>query len=261
MKRSTTLFLPLLLVLASCGTTAQYSQQRFQDGIYAKPGEEPENVRLYTQEEFEAMAAENIARKQQGKRDTLVVVLDDPWGWSWNYPYRYYSPYAWGGLGFGTYYWNRWRFGGWYDPWFYDPFYYDPFYYGYGWYDPWYYGMYDPWYYGYGGYYGGYYGWYGHRYGWYDNPYYYGGIAGHGYRPYGNSVYVPRSYVQNGGNRETRPGSGSNYRYRGTPGSAGGTVVGGGTTTRRSQSGVSTGSSPARSGEKVPSSFSSMMPS
>ena len=108
--------------------------------------------------------------------------------------------------------------------------------------------MYDPWYYGYGGYYGGYYGgWYGHRYGWYDNPYYYGGIAGPGYRPYGNSVYVPRSYVQNGGNRETRPGSGSNYRYRGTPGSAGGTVVGGGTTTRRSQSGVSTGSGTARS--------------
>ena len=151
MKRSTTLFLPLLLVLASCGTTAQYSQQRFEDGIYAKPGEEPENVRLYTQEEIEAMAAENIALKQKGKRDTLVVVLDDPWGWGWDYPYRYsYSPFFWGGLGFGSYYWNRWRFGGWYDPWFYG--------YGYGWgfgYDPWYYGYGHNW--GYGGFYG-YYG-------------------------------------------------------------------------------------------------------
>ena len=87
MKRSTTLFLPFLLVLASCGTTAQYSQQRFEDGIYTIPKDEPEAVRLYTQEEIEAIAAENIALKQRGKRDTLVVVLDDPWGWSWNYPY------------------------------------------------------------------------------------------------------------------------------------------------------------------------------
>ena len=77
MKRSTTLFLPLLLVLASCGTTAQYSQQRFEDGIYTIPKDEPEAVRLYTLEEIEAIASENIALKQRGKRDTLVVVLDD----------------------------------------------------------------------------------------------------------------------------------------------------------------------------------------
>ena len=64
MKRSTTLFLPFLLALASCGTPAQYSQQRFPDSIYTKPGEEPEVVRLYTEEDFENMAAANIARKQ-----------------------------------------------------------------------------------------------------------------------------------------------------------------------------------------------------
>ena len=130
MKRSTTLLLPLaLLVLASCGTPAQYSQQRFQDGIYMKPGEEPQVVRLYTEEDFEAMAAANIARKHQQNRDTLVVILDDPWGYSWYDPY--YS-WAWGGLGFGSYYWNRWCYRGWYDPW-----YYDPWYGGYGWYGSW----------------------------------------------------------------------------------------------------------------------------
>ncbi len=245
MKRSTTLLLPLLLlVLASCGTPAQYSQQRFQDGIYAAPGEEPKVVQLYTEEDFEAMAAANIARKQQGTRDTLVVVLDDPWGYSWRYPY---SSWAWGGLGFGSYYWHRWRFGGWYDPWFYDPWYGG---WGYGWYDPWF----DPWY-GpyYGGYYPGYYG-YGWNYGWYDPWYgpYYGGY-GHWYpggwgghsRIHGNYVYTPRSLTEPVGRRETRPGSGRNYRY-GTPGSAGSTAIGtrsGSNTVRRSQSGVRTGTS------------------
>ena len=53
MKRSMTLLLPVLLVLASCGTTAQYSQQRFPDSIYTKPGEEPVVVRLYSEEDFE----------------------------------------------------------------------------------------------------------------------------------------------------------------------------------------------------------------
>ena len=179
MKRSATLFLPLLLMLASCGTTAQLAQQRFQDGIYARPGEETQAVRLYSEDDFAAMAAENISRKHS--RDTMVVILDDAW--------------AWGGLGFGSYYWNRWRRGyGWYDPW-----YYDPYYYGYSWYDPWYYGYgyygswYDPWYYD--PWYGGY-GWYGHRYGWYDHPWHYGGYWGHGGRYSRNDVeYVQRSLV------------------------------------------------------------------
>ncbi len=243
MKRSTTLLLPLLLlVLASCGTTAQYSQQQFQDGIYAKPGEEPKVVHLYSEEDFEAMAAANIARKQQqGSRDTLVVVLDDPWGYSWRYPY---SRWAWGGLGFGSFYWSRWRFGGLYDPWFYDPWYG----YGFGWYDPWFYDpwFYDPWY---GpGYYG--YGW---GYGWYD-PWYgpYRPWHGGGWGPgaiHGNSVYTQRALTEAGGRREMRPGSGYNYRY-GTPGSAGGSVIGsrsGSGTVRRSQSGIGTGTATGRS--------------
>ena len=209
-KRSLTLLLPvLLLALASCGTPAQYSQQRFPDGIYARPGEEPEVVRLYNEEDFENMAAANIARKQG--RDTLVVIVDDPWDFAWRSPF--YSPWSWGGLAFGSYYWGRY-YRGWYDP-----FYYDPWYYGYGsrwyggWYDPWYAGWYDPFYYDpwYGGYGYGYgYGWYGHRYGWYDQPYYYGG--GWGGNRYAGRIYTPRSTTEAGGSRIRRPGSGSNYR-------------------------------------------------
>lgn len=243
MRRSTTLFLPwILLVLASCGTPAQYSQQQFQDGLYLKPGEEPENVRLYTEEEFEAMAAANIARKQKGSRDTLVVVLDDPWGYTWRYPYYSYAPWVWGGLGFGTYFWHRWR----YDPWFYDPWYGG---YGFGWYDPWYAGwydpwFYDPWYYGPGGYH------YGYGYGWYDR-YYYGVGRGGGFRR--NTVYTPRYLTEGGSSRTARPGSGTNYRYGGAAGSGGSTILRGGqgTTVRRSRSSVSgssSSSSAARSG-------------
>ena len=140
MKRSTTLLLPvLLLVMASCGTTAQYSQQRFQDEIYAKIGEEPEVVRLLSQKDFENKAAANIAHKQG--RDTLVIILDDPWDVAWYSRYNryHYSPWLWGGLAFGCHYWNRY-YGSWYDP-FWDNWYG---YYG-GWYDPWYYSYFDPW--------------------------------------------------------------------------------------------------------------------
>ena len=221
MKRSTTLFLPvLLLVMASCGTPAQYSQQRFPDGIYAKVGEEPEVVRLYSEEDFENMAAANIARKKG--RDTLVVILDDPWDFAWYSRYNryHYAPWVWGGLAFGSYYWNRY-YGSWYDP-FWDNWYG---YYG-GWYDPWYYSYYDPWYYD--PWYGGY-GWYGHRYGWYDHPVYPGGYwGGGGYYRARDVVYTPRSTTTAGGSRDRRPGSGSNYRY-GTPGSAGSSRVSGNT--------------------------------
>ena len=72
MKQSATLFLPILLMLASCGTPAQYSQQRFLDSIYADP-EEVEAVELLTEEDFEYLAAENIARERG--RDTLVEIL------------------------------------------------------------------------------------------------------------------------------------------------------------------------------------------
>lgn len=240
MKRSTRLFLPvLLLVMASCGTPAQYSQQRFPDGIYAKVGEEPEVVRLYSEEDFENMAAAKIARKQG--RDTLVVIIDDPWDFAWYSRYNryHYAPWVWGGLAFGSYYWNRY-YGSWYDP-FWDNWYG---YYG-GWYDPWYYSYYDPWYYD--PWYGGY-GWYGHRYGWYDHPVYPGGYWGGGstYRSR-NVVYTPRSTTTSGGSRERRPGSGTNYRY-GTPGSSGSTILRSGTNVRptggsRASASAGTGSS------------------
>ena len=245
MKRSTTLFLPvLLLVMASCGTPAQYSQQRFPDGIYAKVGEEPEVVRLYSEEDFENMAAANIARKKG--RDTLVVILDDPWDFAWYSRYNryHYAPWVWGGLAFGSYYWNRY-YGSWYDP-FWDNWYG---YYG-GWYDPWYYSYYDPWYYD--PWYGGY-GWYGHRYGWYDHPVYPGGYWGGGgnYRAR-DVVYTPRSTTTAGGSRDRRPGSGSNYRY-GTPGSSGSTILRSGTNVRptsgsRASASASTGTRSSRSG-------------
>ena len=249
MKRSTTLLLPVLLVLASCGTTAQYSQQRFPDSIYLKPGEEPQVVRLYSEEDFENMAAANIARKNG--RDTLVVILDDPWDLAWNYRYNYVSPWVLGGLGFSSYYWNRY-YSGWYDPFFYS---FSPWYsrgYYSGWYDPWYYSMYDPWYYDL--WYGGYgYGWYGHRYGWYDNPYYSGGYWGGGGSYRGRDiVYTPRSNTQVSRTRERRPGSGTNTRY-GTPGSAGSTSLTRNNGTRpatRSTTGSSTSSSTVRTREQ-----------
>ena len=245
MKRSTTLFLPvLLLVMASCGTPAQYSQQRFPDGIYAKVGEEPEVVRLYSEEDFENMAAANIARKKG--RDTLVVILDAPWDFAWYSRYNryHYAPWVWGGLAFGSYYWNRY-YGSWYDP-FWDNWYG---YYG-GWYDPWYYSYYDPWYYD--PWYGGY-GWYGHRYGWYDHPVYPGGYwGGGGYYRARDVVYTPRSTTTVGGSRDRRPGSGSNYRY-GTPGSSGSTILRSGTNVRptsgsRASASASTGTRSPRSG-------------
>ncbi|MCR5352065.1 MAG: hypothetical protein K6E35_06215 [Bacteroidales bacterium] len=209
MKRSTTLFLAaLLLLLASCGTPAQYSQQRFSDGIYARPGEEPEIVRLYTEKDFEDMAAAKVSRKSG--RDTLVVILDDPWDYSWyrRYDHFRYPRWAWGGIGLSSYYWSGRYYSGWYDPWYgpwYDSWYgYDR----YGWYSGWY----DPWY---GDWY--YYP-YGHRYGWYDHPYYPGGSWG-GSHYYSNRVYSPRSLTTVGGSRELRPGSGANTRRGGSYGS------------------------------------------
>lgn len=214
MKRSMTLLLPVLMVLASCGTTAQYSAQRFPDGIYTKPGEEPQVVRLYTEEDFERMAAANIARKNG--RDTLVVILDDPWGYGWYNRYNYYSPWVFGAFGVGSFYWSRY-YGGWYDPfdYWYGPYGYRYRYYG-SLYDPW---FYDPWYYD---------PWvrpYGYRYGWYDQPYYPGGYWGGGSYRGRNVVYTPRSTTQGLSNRESRPGSGLNTRY-GTAGTAGSSRIG-----------------------------------
>lgn len=255
MKRSTTLLLPvLLLVMASCGTPAQYSQQRFPDDVYAKIGEEPAVVRLYSEKDFEDMAAANIARKKG--RDTLVVIIDDPWDYAWysRYNHYHYYPWLWGGLGFSSLYWTRY-YGSWYDP-FWDGLLGFRYYPG-GWYDPWYYSYYDPWYYdlwynGYGYPYG--YGMYGHRYGWYDHPSYPGGYWGGGYYRGRDVVRTPRSTTTVGGSRERRPGSGSNFRY-GIAGSAGSANLRRGGNTRPS-SGTRSSASSASGSSRSSSSYS-----
>ena len=198
MRRDLILFFSLVLTAVSCGTTADYvSQQRFQDGIYAKPAQKPVTVAIYTKDEIAALAARNIAKK-----DTIVIITDhseDNWGWDWNWSWRvnpyWNSPWHYG-FGYDPWYWNRWHFGGWYSSaWAWD-FYYD-------WYSPWYGGWYSPWYYD-----SWYCGWpyYGYGYGW---PYY-----GYGYRPYYgyggwghgphyydgvNHSYTPRSRVESYG--------------------------------------------------------------
>ena len=73
MKRSLAILLPLLFVLGSCGTSYDFSSQMYQDGIYQSS--QPKPAVLYTQEEFDEMARQNIEREQMAKRlDTLVIV-------------------------------------------------------------------------------------------------------------------------------------------------------------------------------------------
>ena len=119
MKRSLILSLPILMLVMSCGTFAEYSsQQRYADGIYTRyAAAEAAPKPLYTVEDFDAMARRNIAAKQEAAataRDTVYVVLQDN---------RY------------DYAWNAWWvapwmvFYGFYNPWYYDPWYYDPWYY------------------------------------------------------------------------------------------------------------------------------------
>ena len=135
MKRNTTLLLsvPVALALASCGMTAQYSYQQYQDGIYGYGGTyvPREEVTIYSVEDFEAMAAARIAEKQGAARDTVYVVLED------NRDSDIY-------LGFGLASFLFW------DPWYLpDPWEYRIWYNHYRWYDPWYYGYswaFDPWY-------------------------------------------------------------------------------------------------------------------
>ena len=202
MKKSSVLMIAAALMLASCGTIAQYassdSGHRFQDGIY---GSAPDFV---TKEEKTAAKAETEALVEKTKASqiylfgekkdtvmipesmsasirydktlgsTVVTVGENPYDWQ-NYvnPWAYYTPYSIG----SSWYWSRH-----YDPWYWNAWAYTPHRY-YGWYDPFYYGgWYDPWYYGYGGYYGhygyyGYAGWYSPWYG-YMNPYYCGWYGG-----------------------------------------------------------------------------------
>ena len=88
MKRTLIFLLPLLVALASCGTTAQYaSNQQFPDGIYYRP---QAVVELYSEEDFKEMAAQQLADKRQV--DTLIIPADDL-RLSYYYNPYYYGPY------------------------------------------------------------------------------------------------------------------------------------------------------------------------
>ena len=67
MKRVLAYLLPLIFVLASCGTASQYAQQRYADGIYERFEPAPEPVQIYSREDFEQMAAHDIARDRAGQ--------------------------------------------------------------------------------------------------------------------------------------------------------------------------------------------------
>lgn len=245
MRRSIAILLPLLCVLASCGTTAQYSRQRFQDGIYGVAASSAETVHIYSMEEFEAMAAANIARKEREKDTVFVVLQDDdsscsynPWlyfgtAWALSYPYGWYDPfwYGWGWHGwhgwhspwyswnYPWYYYNSWY----YDPWFHDPWFHDPWYMGPGWHGP------------------------GHHIGRPVQP---------GLSPDGNRYLGARRFTQSGGG-PVRPGS-SNYRSgrypSGNYGASGASVINrrqassGSSVTVRPSSSASSSSSSSRSG-------------
>ena len=235
MKRNTTLLLsvPVALALASCGMTAQYSYQQYQDGIYGYGGTyvPREEVTIYSVEDFEAMAAARIAEKQGAARDTVYVVLED------NRDSDIY-------LGFGLasfLFWDPWYLP---DPWEYRIWYnhyrwYDPWYYGYSWaFDPWYHHYWhDPWYYGHW-----YDPWYhGH---WYHDPWHVGPRPPRpGLSPDGRRYFGERRFTQSPGRRERVPGTGSNRRNPGSvtrPGIGGGAYGSAGSTVLRPSSGGST---------------------
>ena len=235
MKRNTTLLLsvPVALALASCGMTAQYSYQQYQDGIYGYGGTyvPRKEVTIYSVEDFEAMAAARIAEKQGAARDTVYVVLED------NRDSDIY-------LGFGLasfLFWDPWYLP---DPWEYRIWYnhyrwYDPWYYGYSWaFDPWYHHYWhDPWYYGHW-----YDPWYhGH---WYHDPWHVGPRPPKpGLSPDGRRYFGERRFTQSPGRRERVPGTGSNRRNPGSvtrPGIGGGAYGSAGSTVLRPSSGGST---------------------
>lgn len=217
MKRNTTLLLsvPVALALASCGMTAQYSYQQYQDGIYSYGGTyvPRKEVTIYSVEDFEAMAAARIAEKQGAARDTVYVVLEDdrdsdiylsfglvPF-FLWD---SWYLPDPWE---YRIWY-NHYR---WYDPWYYGySWAFDPWYHHY-WHDPWYYGhWYDPWYHGY----------------WHHDPWHVGPRPPKpGLSPDGRRYFGERRFTQSPGRGERVPGTGSNRR---NPGSVTRPAVGGG---------------------------------
>ncbi len=188
MNRSIVFLLAMLFTVVSCGTSSQFAQQRYYDGIYrgSVPANEP--VHIYTEEEFVAMAAANIARESRQQSDTVYVVIDNSDDYSW-----YNSPwYAWGAAWtFGSpYWWHRhWPYYGWAGSWWY--------------YDYWWY--YDWWYYDW----------------WFYRPYHFHPLPSL-HHDFANRYYGPRRGIQGTGSMYSRPGSVNPSRsaVRGTGSSA-----------------------------------------
>ena len=217
MKRRLIYILPLLFVLASCGSSYQFTSQRFQDGIYTRPAAPAEPVYIYSEEEIEAKAAANITLKEyeEAKESAftsgLYLGMGMSFGYGWHNPW-YYNPWY---RSHG--YWNRWHYNFWADPW--DYWYWDSWYWDSWYWDPWYYDRY----------------WHNGWYGGHWHPGYYP-VGGRPVRPQyglssdGSRYYGSRLDTQVGGSRVSRPGSGrSNYRRgvnsSGSYGSAGSAII------------------------------------
>ena len=148
------------LMVASCGTTAQYasSGQQFQDGFYSRPaGAEAKEAALAARSEVSDLVKETENSRiflKAGQTDTLyvpenmsttlkfdkqsnstvVTVTNEPsWSlypdtWTGYYPWSsWYSPFRY------SWYWgaNPWYYSSMYwDPWYRDPWYYDYWYWG-----------------------------------------------------------------------------------------------------------------------------------
>ena len=236
MKRSIVFLMSLSFVVASCGISAQYYQQEFQDGIYSRSTPVVSNTPLYTEDDFVAMAAKNIADKEKEKEkqmsvDSLFLKYSNGGRGSWNqvsenvnvsislFPVGLAAA-SWA----GSWWWNRWywdcTWNPWWDP-FWDPF-WDPWW-GPRWYNP---GWYHP-------------GWGPYHPGW--GPHHPGGYIHH------------RDVVW--GHRGIHSGAGNNHiRVAGSPGggAAGvnrrpGTYRSGGVSTSRPSSGYTRGGGYTRS--------------
>ena len=250
MRRGIALLLPMMLIMASCGTTAQYSQQRYSDGIYGRSSGAvaAEETVIYSEQDFAAMAA---AARNSGIKDTLDLYTGYNDGSTTTYSYNSLDTFMWGGLSlFGPWHWGmRW---GWHSPW-YSPWYSPWGWNSWGWYDPWF----DPWYpsWGWGGWYDPWYSpWYSpwgwNSWGWYD-PWYNPWYRPYPYHPGGfypgllrNDVYWgPRNTTQSSRSNTMHPGRSSSYR-RTTPNTYGGSgssvITRGGQGTYRPSSGTGT---------------------
>ena len=175
MKKHLTLIVSTALMLASCASVAEYSQtagnQRFQDGVYARPVKTVAD--RTAQSEASALAEKTRGSEiylRRGRIDTLYIpenkaaqfkydwrdstttltILDgydyDRYAWNFGYGYGYGWgwPYrSWYGSWYSPWYRPWGYYSSWYSPW-YGPYYsswYSP------WYSPWYSSWYwDPWY-------------------------------------------------------------------------------------------------------------------